>query len=350
MNKRFLPPALALWLAAAAAAWGADTVKTFEKTVAGRIKGMSGLAVTVEPITGGLDQEIPVNEIDVIFYEDEPTLLKTGRTGIDAGRYNDALDALERINAQDITRREILQDLQYYKALCKAKMALNGEGDIMAAGKAMADWVKANDGNYHYLAGCEVVGDLLVAAGKYDVAEPYYGQLAKVRWPDYQMRAGVKLGEAQLAAARTADKEDEKQKSLAQALKSFDAVLGMQAGGALAEAEKLAATLGKARCLAEGGKADEAVALATKVIAQGNPEDHELHSGAYTALGIAHRKAGNTKDALLAFLHVDVLYHTSPRDHIEALRNLVDLWNEVQKPERAAEAAAILRERYNRSP
>jgi hypothetical protein len=50
----------------------------------------------------------------------------------------------------------------------------------------------------------------------------------------------------------------------------------------------------------------------------------------------------------LAFLHVDVLYFRASGEHIEALRNLVELWKEVEKPERAAEAAQILSERYNR--
>lgn len=339
MSNRTLLTAAALWLAASAAALAVDTIKTFEGSSTGNIKKMSALEVTFEPTGGGLDKTVTVNEIDVIYFDNEPTLLKTGRSGLNAGRYNDALEALERIDTKDIARRPILQDVEYYKALCAARSALAGEGDILKAGSQMANWVKSNDDNYHYLEGCEVVGDLLVAAGKYDVAEQYYGQLGKPPWPDFKMRAGVKLGQAQLAAGDPA-----------KALRSFEAVLGIQATGDLAETQKLAATLGKARCLAEGGDAPQAIKLAEQVIAKANPEDRDLHSGAYAALGLAQRKAGNTKEALLAYLHVDVLYHTTPRDHIEALQNLVELWNEVQKPERAAEAAAILRERYNRSP
>ena len=111
-----------------------------------------------------------------------------------------------------------------------------------------------------------------------------------------------------------------------------------------------AATLGKARCQAEAGQSDEAVALVEGVIAKANPEDVRLHAKAYNTLGLAHAKAGRTKDALLAFLHVDIIYFASPNEHIEALQNLVELWRQDQKPQRADEAAQILRDQYKRSP
>jgi tetratricopeptide (TPR) repeat protein len=182
-----------------------------------------------------------------------------------------------------------------------------------------------------------MVGDLLVASGKFDTAQTYYGRLAKAPWPDYQMRAGIALGKAQLAEKKT----DE-------ALQSFETVLKTSAKGPQADRQRLAATLGKSRCLAMVKKSDEAVRLAESVIAQADPEESNLLAEAYNALGVAYREAGRPKDALLAFLHVDVLYFTSRADHIEALENLITLWNEVQKPERAADAVQILKERYNK--
>ena len=72
-----------------------------------------------------------------------------------------------------------------------------------------------------------------------------------------------------------------------------------------------------------------------EVIAQGDPEQVELMAETYNALGLAHRQAGRSEDAILAFLHVDLLYFGSSAEHIVALQNLVQLWNEIQKPERA---------------
>ena len=74
-----------------------------------------------------------------------------------------------------------------------------------------------------------------------------------------------------------------------------------------------------------------------------------LGARAYNALGTALRKAGKPYDALLAFLHVDILYFASPEDHAEALANLAALWHEVHKTDRAIQAQETLRKRYKNS-
>ena len=62
-----------------------------------------------------------------------------------------------------------------------------------------------------------------------------------------------------------------------------------------------------------------------------------------------HVASNKPKDALLAFLHVDVLYNTVPASHAEALAKLVPLWEAIGKPGRAREARQLLRERYPNS-
>ena len=48
----------------------------------------------------------------------------------------------------------------------------------------------------------------------------------------------------------------------------------------------------------------------------------------------------------MAFLHVDLLYARYGDLHAEALANLATLWADVDKPERADQARALLREKY----
>ncbi len=82
-----------------------------------------------------------------------------------------------------------------------------------------------------------------------------------------------------------------------EAAAAFDNVLKLGAGesGELIDAQKQSATIGKAACLAQTGKATEAVSLLEEVITKADPEQAELHALAYNALGASHRKAGNTK-------------------------------------------------------
>ena len=85
-----------------------------------------------------------------------------------------------------------------------------------------------------------------------------------------------------------------------------------------------------------------------EVIRDADPEDSELHAIAYNALGQCYRQADKPKEALLAFLHVDVLYSSIPAAHVEALENLAALWTSFGQAGRAREARGLLRDQYER--
>jgi len=337
MNKRRVILVVAAWLAAAP--WArADVVIKTEGQVMGDVVEMTPAEVTVEQ--AGARTKVAVNEIRTIRFSDEPARLNTARMAIEGSRYEEAVTGLESINVAEVRRAEIKQDVLFYTAMAKAYVALRGSDNeaVTKAREAMFEFAKDNRSNYHYFKACELFGDLDAALGNYESARKFYDQLTQAPWADYKMRAGVALGKALLAEG----KADE-------ALKSFESVLATQAEGGSADEQRLAATLGKARCLAETGQSDEAVKLVDDVIAKTNPEDVHLNAPAYNALGIAHRKAGRIQDALLAFLHVDILYQ-SPKEHIEALENLIQLWEQVGQPDRAEKARETLQERYHRSP
>jgi len=336
MNRRGVILAAAVWLAAGGVGRALDMIKTTTDRVPlpGEIKLMTPLEVELK--TG---KKVAVNEIVFISYDREPAGLKTVRTALLAGRYEDALASLEKVNAEEQNRPEIKQDIEFYAALCRAELALGGSGDVIAAGRLMDAFVKTHRGSYHWLKANEVVGDLLVANGRHDQAEKYYAELGKAPWPDYKMRAGVAVGRARLA-----------QKKTAEALEAFEGVLKIDATGELMQLERLAAMVGKARCQTDNKQYDEAIKTLNDVIAKVNPEQVELNARAYNALGTALKDAGRVKEALLAFLHVDVLYFTVPEQHAEALANLAGLWEKARKPERADRARRMLEERYKNSP
>jgi tetratricopeptide (TPR) repeat protein len=338
MNRCGAILAVSLWLAAGGVGRG-DAIKT--ATAPGPLRGEIKLMtpVEVELQLGAGTKKVSVNEIVYITYDSEPAGLKAGRTAVLAGRYEDALTVLAKVTAEEQKRPEIKQDVEFYTALCRAKLALGGSGDVIAAGRLMDAFVKTHIGSYHWLQANELVGDLLVANGRHDQAEKYYAELGKAPWPDYQMRAGVAVGRARLA-----------QKKTAEALQAFEGVLKNDTAGELPQRERLAATVGKARCQIANKQYDEAVKTVNDVIAKADPEQVELNARVYNALGTALKEAGRVKEALLAFLHVDVMYFTVPEEHAEALANLVELWEKDRKPERADRARRTLEERYKSSP
>jgi len=316
-----------------------DQVKTANDSLLGTVKSVSPLAVVVEE-RNGTSREVPVNEIKSISFDEEPAVLKTARANIEAGRYEDGLSALADLNPAEISRREIVQDVEYYKAYSAAQLALVGGGNIAEVGRMLLGFVNAQNNSYHYLDAQMLFGDLAGAAGNPQAAQNAYKTVGqKAPWPDYRARAAVALGQSYLSEEKYAEASN----WFKVALNTPDTVPGIQAC-------KLSATLGEARCLAASGKLDQAIEMVQNIIKQADAEDSQLLAEAYNAMGASYRAGNRPKDALLAFLHVHLVYFNSPPNHIEALQNLVDLWEEEKMPERAEEAARVLRDRYKRSP
>jgi tetratricopeptide (TPR) repeat protein len=332
--------AVAVWLAAVSNTLAFDQVKTTKKMLRGRVLSITAQQVDMEEVGAtGLTKQVPVNEVITIFFEDEPSQLQTARKHMNDGDYEQALVALDKIPETEAKRKEIVTEIEYAKALCAARMALAGSGDVADAGKKMVGFVTGNANSFHYLEACELIGNLLVARGNFAGAEKYYAVLAQAPWPDYKMRAKVALGRALLAQGK-----------LPAATKAFQDVISDASGDELAEEQRSAAQLGKARCLAAGGQADQAIKMVEAIIAKADSENVDLNAQAYNALGTALRKAGKAKEALLAFLHVDLLYSSMPDAHAEALANMVELFTELHKPDHAKRARQVLEDRYKSSP
>jgi tetratricopeptide (TPR) repeat protein len=327
-------------IACAMPAW-ADTIgRHHGAPIPGDVTSMSPLEVKVKQ--GSTEKSIPVNQIDYIGWNAEPSQLKNIRAKLKAGDYEFVIQTADKIKPEDLKRKEMQQDVEFYRALAKSRLALAGGGDLREAGQMMKEFVKQNDGSYHLLQAAETLGDLLVAVGAYDLAALEYGKLDKTPWPDMKARAAIAIGRAQLS-----------QKKYPEALAAFDKVLSapVTEDSAEVKTQLQTAQLGKATCLAATGQFDEGIKLIESVIADADPEAADLHAKAYVTLGNCYRqKPGATKAALLAFLHVDVLYSAQAEAHAESLANLRELWNEVGKPDRAQQAAEMLAERYANSP
>ncbi len=316
-----------------------DEVKRVDGTTkGGKVTAISRTEVTLTANT--LAEKIPVNEIADVIFTGEPTGLKTARLNAKNARYEDARSALGGVKMETVKRNEIKQEIVYLRALCAAHINLGG-GDITTeqALQEMLGFVKSNSQSYHFFNACQILGDLSIRKGDFAGAAKYYGALAKAPWPGYKMRAGVLAGRA-----------DQAQGKNAAAIKKFNYVLGLQSDTAEGKRQRAAATLGKSVSLAtDASQVPKVIKVVKKVIDEAAPEEQELQARAYNALGQCHVQAGQTKDALLAFLHVDVLFHTVPEAHAEALANLVDLWKQVDKADRSREAAEVLKSRYPNS-
>jgi len=329
LNLAVVPPAAAQAIS--------DRVRLTRGSESGEVTEMTPIGVTLNKGLPG-NQTIAVNEIKSVIFDGEPAELSQARVNATNGAYRDALDKLTKIDVSSVRRDFVREDIEFYKAWGTAHLALAGDGEIADAGRQLNNFVRSHPQNFHYLAAVEMMGDLLMAGQRYENAQKQYADLAKAPWPDYKMRAAVSIGRTLQAQGKHAE-----------AIQQFDAALAIRADGPESQNQRLAATLGKAISLAETGGGVEAVNIIEKVIHDADPQQKELHARAYNALGRCYDKAGKTKDALLAYLHVDVLYNNVPEAHAEALAHLAPLWKAIGQDERAREARQLLEERYGSS-
>lgn len=300
----------------------------------------SGTVVEMNPNEVKLDargtpRTFAVNDIRRMTFAEDPPELRRARDDVAAGQLEQALETLKRVDAERIARDFVRHDLRYYLAYCEGRLALTGGGDKSSAAAAMLEFVKQTPNSYHFYEAAELLGDLAMATESPENALKYYSAIGRAPWPDYQLRATLLEAAALLALNRFPDALSRYETALASTLDTPESLR-----------QKLVAQTGKAVCLAESGRAEEGIALLEELIAQNDPTDADLFGRIYNALGRCHLKADRTQEALMAFLHTDLLFNRNPELHAEALYHLSKLWVAVNKPDRATSARNLLVERY----
>src|SRR6187200_270894 len=174
--------------------------------------GMTRDRVTIDSAT--TPRPIEVHEITRITFKDEPGDLNLARTQALQKNYSQALVDLKKLDGQKFERAYVRQDIEFYRALCLCRLALNEGGDKKAATDAMYAFVSKAPQSYHFYEAAEILGDVAMAAGNYAEAARYYGPVATAPWDDYQIKANNATGRALLG-----------EKKFDQALEKFQAVI-----------------------------------------------------------------------------------------------------------------------------
>jgi tetratricopeptide (TPR) repeat protein len=302
-------------------------------SVRGIIRKTDANQITVD--VRGTAQVVPVNEIRQVVYAQEPNQLRRVRDLIENGQLESALDTLTRMENERIRRAEIQQEVEYAKLYCQAKLALATGNDIRSVVPGLITFIKNNGDNYHYYEAVSLLGDLAVGMGRYAVAARYYGELQRASWPELRLEGLLKQADAQLAEGNHTGAAD-----------TYQSAVAVEVSSAEANRMKTLAEIGLARCQAEAGQPVEALSRLERIIEDNSPEDVEMFAKAYNAVGAAYRNNNQVQDAILAYLHTDLLFHRAGEAHAESLHYLSQLWESTNHSERARQARGTLQSRY----
>jgi tetratricopeptide (TPR) repeat protein len=281
---------------------------------------------------------VPVNDIRRIRWNGEPAQLSVVRADEETGRLEKAAEGLENLPAISGGSVNLLADVAYLKLRIRAKQALVDNSLIDAVLKDLDAFRKQQKDSYHYFDSLRLSGDLALAKQDFVTAATAYEELGEAPWEDAQMAA--QSAQAQVLLA---------QDDITGAEQAFDAVLAMPADDPAEQAQRQAALLGKAHCLQRRQQFEEAIKVLDQVIAEVDGSQSAVLAAAYVRQGDNLQAVGRTKEAVLAYLHVDILFAGEKSLHAEALYQLSRLWAAVGKPDRAAEATAKLTSTYPNS-
>jgi tetratricopeptide (TPR) repeat protein len=282
-------------------------------------------------------QTIPANEIERVRWHSEPAALNLQRNNEQAGRLQYALDGLIKLSKDArIASTNMRADLAFLIARITAKLALADETRLDEAISTLEAYRDAHPNHFRYFPALKLLSQLYVAKKDYRNAELIHEQLAAAPWPEFRLAARNFAAQAQLARG-----------DVDGALATFDAIIEETGNQDPGNIFRLQAMLGRAGCLQQSEQHAQALKVLTELIQAASTEQTKLQAEAYLRQGDSLRLLGRSKEAVLAYLHVDLLFVGEKELHAESLYRLAKLWPRVGRPDRAAEASGKLQETYS---
>ncbi|QEG42795.1 tetratricopeptide repeat protein [Roseimaritima ulvae] len=301
--------------------------------ISGKVETVSKNGITL--LTGGTEQQILGNTIVKIMFSGDPAELTRGREFALDNQFDQALEALKKVNMNNIRRKVITEDVIYYRLLSEAKLSLIGQSSRATASANLINFVKTYKDSWHYFEAARLLGDLAVADGKYSLARNSYGVIGSAAAPELKIESAYLTSMVLMYENKPAEAQAGFQKVV-------DARVDSPTGARL----QLLAQAGLVAALGQQGQTDAAIKASESLIAELSPTDTELAARIYNARGAAFAKAGQNEAAIRAYLHTHLMFSGTPDAHVESLQALLQLWPKVGKPNRANEMRQVLQQSY----
>ena len=324
-----------------APAWSIDVVyrKSTATATRGEIVDVSRTEVIVKRRNKSKSNEkIPADDIVRIQWHKEPAVMKVARNNEQNGRFEKALSGYERA-LKDASRSELRADIEYLIARATANMAFSDSSHLSDAIAKLDAFRKAHPDSFRFYDSLELLVRAYIARKDFENAEIILNLLGSSDLSHYQILA--QLTNAKLLLA---------QEEFVEAMAAFDRVLAQLPTDSEESISRYKAMFGKATCLQRQQKNEDAVALLEQLTDLAPPDEATLQAESFVRKGDILRSLGRDKEALLAYLHVDLIYFGEKPMHQESLYRLGQLWNNLGHRDRADAAIAKLKAEYPSSP
>ncbi len=337
---RFLSVGACLFLTTSALLCAEDQIerKGTGGTLRGQIVGITRTEVTLKPVNKS-EVKIPANEITRVRFDGEKPQINILRADEAAGHYRKALDGFaDALRDAPASQKNLRTDLEFLIARSTAKLAAEDPKLTSEALKKLEDFNRSHPENFRYYEVTMLLGQLHLARNNLDAARSAFQTTLQAPWEDYRIAARNAGAKLLLVEGKTDD-----------ALREYEAVFKATESAAGPLSGKYEALLGKAACLEKKGDVTQATQVLEQLLENAAEDDTAIQAEASVRLGNAFQSGGKLREAILAYLRVDVLFPKEARWRAEALYALAQLWGRDGKPDRAASAATTLQTEYPES-
>ncbi len=311
---------------------GTTVKQAIGRQVRGQIESETASEVVVQ--LGGTTIKVPADQIVSIRYDKQSPSFAMAESREAAGLLAEAAELFRTAAADGNAEPLAIRAAQFREAEVLTDLALIEPDHIKDAKDKLAKFTRAYPHSRQIAPAQECVARLQLNSGDFAGAASTIAALAKI--PNFADRAAVLRTKLLTKQGKNAD-----------AIAELDRLIG---GYPKNSPQRQAAILAKAENLAGLKKYKEAEGLVREAITATPAEDATAQAAAYNTLGDCFRAANRPKDALLAYLHTDLLYAKNKEQHPRALYYIQSLFRELKQDGRADEFAQRLKQEYPRSP
>jgi tetratricopeptide (TPR) repeat protein len=308
---------------------------TIKTAIGGRVSGtiQSESPTEVVVTLGANSTTVPTDQIASIRYTGQSANYQLGESRESAGQLAEAAELFKKAAGETGGKPFPHQAALFREAKVLSDLALVEPERQAEARDKLGAFIRSYPGGRHIAGAREALARLQINANDFAGAEATITALARMP------KAGDRASVLRTKVLARQGKHD-------QAVAELDRLIASAPKGS--ERQRYA-MLAKAESLAAIRKYKEAEALVRQVI-QANPaEDADSQAPAYNTLGDCLRAANRPKDALIAYLHTDMLYSKDKEEHPRALHGIASAFRQLKQDARADEFAQRLKQEYPRS-
>jgi tetratricopeptide (TPR) repeat protein len=305
--------------------------------VRGDVTEISRTEIVLKARSTQREYHIPANEIERIHWQAERPQLSQIRVEERNGQFEKAIAGYEAA-LKDSTSPNLTTDLEFLIARATASRALAEEEKYDDAIKMLEKFRTTHSDNFRYFEALKLLARLYMAKPDVVKADTTMKLLQESPWTDFKMEAGILQAQVDLANGKTEE-----------ALGPLENVLRVKPASPGEFSRRYEALLLKATCLQKQGKFPEAIEVLTGVLDDAGEDDTKTLAETCVRLGDCYQAAGRTKEAILAYLRVDILFPKEKSQHAEALYYLSRLFAQDGKLDKSTDAQARLQQIYPRS-